>query len=549
MAVEDHVTEYKSIQKLIGPKADVKDLAKTCVCLANAKGGTLAIGIEDKTQLPPADQRIDVRIVNEQLRRLAGQAFNVALASPEIKQAANGGEYFTIRVLPSASSIATTSDGRIYMRFGEECLPVRSEDLVQLVAERGAFQWELQLSRFARADASPDEVRYFVGEIMQSPKVSEHVKDMLPEDILAHYNLVEGDQLTNLGVLWLGTPHMRARIRYAPTITYLVFDEYENRVRKEEWFDYRFNPKRLLADVMSRAAELHYTYEVPGGLLRVPVRHYPEPVIRELLANALAHRLYTNPNEVVIRVYPDGLEITNPGGLPMGVTPTNILHKRVRRNTHLMTTFQALGLMEGEGSGYDKIYEELAKTGKPLPKLRSDYEELTVTVQSREIDTQTLLLIDHLSRHYQFKQKEIITLGLIARYGHIPATDLSALLQLDGEDRLRRWLGRLPELGIVQSRNQGKATRYFVNPSAYASIKLNVKPSLKTLEPHRLRALLEEDLRAYPDSKITEIHARLEELEFKEVRREIYKMVREEIATFTGAKTNRRYSLAEKKRK
>ncbi len=56
---ENSTIEYKSLKKAIGQKADLKDLAKTCVCLANTQGGYLFIGIEDKDKLPPSEQKIN----------------------------------------------------------------------------------------------------------------------------------------------------------------------------------------------------------------------------------------------------------------------------------------------------------------------------------------------------------------------------------------------------------------------------------------------------------------------------------------------------------
>ena len=38
---ENSTIEYKSLKKAIGKSADLKDLAKTCVCLANTQGGYL----------------------------------------------------------------------------------------------------------------------------------------------------------------------------------------------------------------------------------------------------------------------------------------------------------------------------------------------------------------------------------------------------------------------------------------------------------------------------------------------------------------------------
>ena len=57
---ENSTLEYKSLKKAVGKSADLKDLAKTCVCLANTQGGYLFIGIEDKDKLPPKEQKIQM---------------------------------------------------------------------------------------------------------------------------------------------------------------------------------------------------------------------------------------------------------------------------------------------------------------------------------------------------------------------------------------------------------------------------------------------------------------------------------------------------------
>ena len=38
MNVEDKNKEYKSLRKAVGKQADLKSLAETCVCFANAQG-------------------------------------------------------------------------------------------------------------------------------------------------------------------------------------------------------------------------------------------------------------------------------------------------------------------------------------------------------------------------------------------------------------------------------------------------------------------------------------------------------------------------------
>ncbi|GAA4358853.1 ATP-binding protein [Hymenobacter saemangeumensis] len=542
---ESHDYEKKSYRKAFGKTADHSDLAKTCVCLANARGGTLLIGIEDDHELPPPDQRIDQEDANRLLQALAGRCLNVGLADPQIITSPNGGEHLQLRIHPSISTIATTADGRVYMRLGEQCRPVVGEDLLRLASEKSGFQWELQAPQRVTVDQlNPAEIKFFLQKVREAPsdKVSPFEKSKSDNELLAHYNLVREDgQVTNLGILWLGTPAQRARLRYGLIVQYMVYDEAERRIRKEIWLDHQLNPLHLLEDILTRGVELHYYHEVPNGIYRRQVRRYPEAVLRELLANAFAHRLYTTGTDVAIRVYPDRLEVESPGHLPLGVTPTTILHERVRRNQALMETFQATGLMEGEGSGYDLIYEKLSRDAKPLPEIDDTYNNLRVIIQAKAPNPTAVALLDTLARYYEFRQKEIITLGIIAQRGTITAPVLAQALQLRQEERLRTWLGRLLEWDIVLARGVKKGTEYMVNPKAYAAANLDVKPSLKTLEPHRLRALIAEDLKAYPNSLMSEIHRRLEELSLEDIRKEVYRMVADGTVGSTDGKTYRRY--------
>lgn len=47
---ETLIKEYKSIKKIKTGAADFKDLAKICVCLANAQGGEIYISFEDNSR-------------------------------------------------------------------------------------------------------------------------------------------------------------------------------------------------------------------------------------------------------------------------------------------------------------------------------------------------------------------------------------------------------------------------------------------------------------------------------------------------------------------
>ena len=146
----------------------------------------------------------------------------------------NGGEYFVITVQPSLKSTATTSDGKIYIRAGEECSPVRSEDIHRIAAEKQAFQWELVLHpSLALNDVNPDEVKQFVSDIRSSDKVKNLIKEKSDIEILEHYNLADSNKLTSLGILWLGYPRQRARLAYPITVQYIVYDHLDKKYEKK----------------------------------------------------------------------------------------------------------------------------------------------------------------------------------------------------------------------------------------------------------------------------------------------------------------------------
>ena len=547
---ETHVFEKKSYRKAFGPTADLSDLAKTCVCLANAQGGTLLIGIEDRDDAPPAGQQLDAAEVNVMLKKLSTRAVNVSLAAPEVVTAPNGGQYLRLVVSPALHVVATTSDGRVYARLSDQCQPVSGEDLRRLVYEKTGLQWEIRpVPDVYLADLAADEIRFFVDRVRTAGKVSAFVLAKSDAELLEYFGLLDAHgQATHLGVLWLGTPYQRQRLSFGLLVQYVVYNAQEQKVRKEIWLDHRFNPAQLLDEVLRAAVELHYSDEIPWGSTRRLVRHYPPDVLRELLANAFAHRLYTTATDVFIQAYPDRLEITSPGGLPLGVTPTTILQEHQRRNPHLAATFQATGLMEGEGSGYDLIYEQLSRDAKPLPEVDDTGTSLRVTLRAQRPDADTLRLLDYLSTHYAFSQKETIVLGLLARHRRLSATALTQALQLRQEERTRSWLGRLVEWGIVQTQGVRKGTDYVLNPEVFAAANLQVKPTLKTIEPHLLRALLTEDLRAYPNSLLAEMNHRLgEELGAHLLRRQLLQLTKDGLVETSGANRNRRYSLVAKK--
>ena len=542
MERENQTIDYKSIRKIRTGDKGFKELAISCVSFANAQGGTLYIGIEDKTLAPLDGQTIKEDEINETVSRLHSLCFNVSLSSSGLIKHDNGGEYFQILVAPSTKSIATTSDGKIYLRVADKCEPVRNEDVQRLSIEKGAYQWELLATRVYLSDIPTENVTKFAEDIRNSDRVKPHVKQMSDQEILEHYNLIDGEIVTNLGVLWLGNSKQRSRISFPITVQYIVYNHLEQKIRKVEWHDNVLNPKELLLAIESEATELGYSYEFPDGLFRKQIRHYHPKVLRELLLNAFAHKSFTISSDIMICVYPDRLEISNPGGLPLGVTKDNILHQRHRRNPYFITIMSDLKLMEGEGSGYDLIYELNGMEAKRPPVIESSFNETKVTLYSDIQNVNLLPLLDYTLNNYKLSQKGYIAFGAIAVESKMQATKLSDYLQLSDDERLRSYVEPLLRDGIINKKGTKKGTTYYINPKLISNSKANIKTSLKTIEPYALKALIMEDLKYHPQSMISEIAERLPDVERTELQKILYSMVGHEVNAL-GGKTYRKYEL------
>lgn len=532
---------------------DWAKIAKHCVAFANARGGSLVFGIEDDADVPPSDQVIPTNLADRLRKGVSQRCVNVA-AEPSVEKTASGGEVLRLRVFPSRQSIAATTDGRYFMRIADESHPLAPDELPRLLADKDAYVWEIQTSRripWHRADGL--KLARFLSDIRSSQRVSHFVKEKSDDELLEHYFMLREGLLTNLGILWIGTREDRATLLHYPAIQFIKYDENEQKVAKRLWTDGSLNPKELISAVWNEVPDWAETTELPDGLFRKQVPHYDEVVIRELLANAIVHRPYSTRGDIFINLHPDRLEIHNPGLLPLGVTPANILHQSIARNRHLAQVFYDLRLMEKEGSGYDRLYEVLLSQARPVPVVQEEHDRVVVTVYRRVIRTDIIDVIARADEALNLRQRERITLGLVASHGNLTGMELVRSLALEGEDRLRSWLGRLVEKEILlKSGGKTRAREYRVNPNLLRAASFRGPTTLKGIEPHRLRHLLLADLETYAPSAscaegIAAIHQRVgSEIPRYKIKRVLDLLKSEGVVETTGSHRHTRYSIAQK---
>ncbi|MFI3265048.1 MAG: ATP-binding protein [Rikenellaceae bacterium] len=539
---EGSTYDKKSIRTVRGKESNFDELAKDCVAFANARGGIIDIGIEDDDTLPPSDQVVDDNLPGKVQQRLSQITINTSTVAQKMI-ASNGGEYIALTVHQSSSTIAGTTKGQYFIRISDSSQALHPDQLLRLLTDKPSYNWETYVTKVPKTNYDTSKLATLISDIKGSARVSSFVKDKSTEELLDYYLLSDGDFLTNLGVLWIGNRTDRAKLKYAPAIQFIKYDNLGNKINKIVWDDYSLNPKELIGAIWTQIPDWKEGLEISSGLFRDFIPNYGERTIRELITNAIVHRPYTTAGDIFINLYPDKLEIHNPGCFPVGVTPQNILNESKRRNEHLCKLAYDLILMEREGSGYDMIYEELLTVGKPIPKPQEENDRIIVTISKLITRPDVVRIIKTVSSRITLSQKEKIALGLIAQHQTISAIELVRMLDLKGDNPTRAWIERLVTEKIIVTHGKTKGVEYSINQEIIRNANFAQKPNLRTIEPHRLRELIYEDLSTYPYSSIGEINERIgKEISRYKIRTQLEILMEKDRVISKGERAATRYS-------
>lgn len=246
--------------------------------------------------------------------------------------------------------------------------------------------------------------------------------------------------------------------------------------------------------------------------------------------------------DIFLNLHPDRLEVVNPGRLPLGVTPRNILHASRRRNDGLARVFHDVKLMEREGSGFDLMYERLLASGRGIPVATEGTDSVHVVVPRRVLQPAVMRLLANADQHYQLTQRERIVLGLLGPTEGLSAVELADQLELSGPPDLSAWFGRLLDLNLVQQVGRTRAIRYFVKPELLRTAGLDRRTTLARVQPHRLRALILEDLDRFPNSSSSDVRRRVgPEIHVRTFSRVLQQLVAQGLVATEGKGRWRRY--------
>lgn len=124
------------------------------------------------------------------------------------------------------------------------------------------------------------------------------------------------------------------------------------------------------------------------GIYRVDKYEIPPKSIREVIANAVIHRSYLEPNDIQVALYDNRLEITSPGMLLSGVNVKRMKEGYSKlRNRAIASVFAYVNIIEKWGSGIPRIIHEIREYGLQEPEFIIFENDFRVNIYRKNYNT------------------------------------------------------------------------------------------------------------------------------------------------------------------
>ena len=373
--------------------------------------------------------------------------------------------------VPMTQNVVATSDGRYVRRAIDvhgkpQCLPMKPHEVVARAANIGTQDYSRVALPHLTLDAlSAIEIERF-REVSRG-RGDEALINLSDAELLKAINfLTPSGQLTVGALLLFGSPDSIG--------TYLP--SYEVGFQELNGLEVRAGESgptpllRAMVEIADRVEARNTAEEIEIGLLRVPLPRFADVTIRELIANALVHRDYRANGPTLVEVSQDALVVSNPGGLPEGVTISNLLTTPPRpRNPALADAFKRAGLVERTGRGINRAFAGQLALGRPRPDYnRSTATSVVARVRSGPADKELAAFIAEARRGGQeFQLEDLLTLHEIRLERRITTQRAAELFQVDRHEA-RFSLNRLVERGLVETRGDGKGRTYHLSAALYS---------------------------------------------------------------------------------
>lgn len=489
---ENLTVEFKTWINVKTTKERVSLAVDELVAFANAKGGTVYMGVEDDGNVTGCTQ-YDVQKIMESIYDRTRPALFTEIDVIHY----NDKDVLAIKVERDGTTYAV-SDGRCLKRLGKNSKPYYPDEMSNKYASIQNPDFSGQIL----TDSTIEDINVLeIYSLKEKLKIRDS-KSTLPElddmSFLRDLGLIKTDEnidkLTIAGLLFVGKESAINRLLPQAEVIYLHYS-----ADNLEEYDSRLDLKQPIISVIDRLTEKiqisNKITNVQVGLFRLEVEDFSEKVFQEALFNALSHRDYMNMGAVYVKHYPDRIVIENPGAFPEGVNEKNIItHPSTPRNKLIAETLQRLKYVQRTGQGVDIIFREMISSGKPYPQYHAYSEAVTLTMFNAIDDLNFVKFIASEQDKLQkiFPLPEIMILRYLTDNKRIILSEAQELTQLPIAET-RKSCNNLVRNGLIGL--SGK--EYMLTAKVYDAIKSDVEYTQDTVIRYvKAKNLIEEYLQS-----------------------------------------------------
>jgi len=440
-------------------KDSVALVVEMAICMANGGGGTVVFGVNDKVTgrshailgVPP---EVDVNRLKKAVYDSTDPKLTPVFEGLLVPEGT--GRVVVMQIYPGIPPYTDTA-GRGKVRIGKDCQPLTGTLRRRIMVETGETDFtatEISGRLESLISASAME------RLRQSAARERAPDDLLREsdrNLLGAIGLIRKGRILRAGLLLAGTTEaIREHFQgYAWTHLRMATDtDYSDRTDGQDAIPLAM--ERIIDRIMAD----NPIATVPQGLFHFEIRTYPEIALREAVLNALVHADYRIHGPILLKQFKDRLEISNPGGLPGGVTPENILrHEPVPRNPTLVDALTRLRLVNRSNLGVRRMYQALLIEGKEPPSILDEGEAVRVIFRASELSVPFRMFVaDEANRGRILSVEHLLIVQHLLRHPEIDTATAARITQQTEPDARETLSLMETEFGYIERGGTGRGT-------------------------------------------------------------------------------------------
>lgn len=399
------------------------DMADAAICFANAGGGTIVLGIADKTK--GTEAFLGSTLDPQYLRR---RIYDVT--APHLDVSVHEEHFSGVRLLvidvQEGLDVYTSRQKMPTKRVADSCEPMSTAEISRLHDERRGGDWSATNSFRAISEADEDAMstlRSYARRFGASTLAA-----MTDRDLMAALGLLTSSETLNrAGELLLCTPGDDREV-----LSY----QHRQSAGGETDLGRRWRGPLLTAysEVLSLlGARIGTTPVNLRSGQQVQIEDFPLAAVREAVTNAVMHGDHRDHRPIQIEHSPQALTVVSPGPLVAGVSPENILtHPPKPRFPALADALRALGLAEKWGQGVDRMFREMIRSGRMVPvvAVRSTQSpETSVEFTGGPPNTRIAKFVADLAERDQDDTDVLLLVSYLTTHRTITAQKLARVIQ------------------------------------------------------------------------------------------------------------------------